>query len=175
MAEVLPHIARYAEQLRATRIDRVLGPATLSVGRIDGGTSVNTVPDRCQIEIDRRLVPGEDGEPAVADLVAYLRGRLPSQVHFGCSEPWLSSPALSPDLSDDLTARLGRATDAVRGSHQVVGVPYGTDASKLAHAGVPSVVFGPGDIARAHTCDEWVPLDEVEQASEVLYLLAMSA
>jgi acetylornithine deacetylase/succinyl-diaminopimelate desuccinylase-like protein len=172
MAEVLPHVARYAEQLRATRIDPVLGPATLSVGRIDGGTSVNTVPDRCQIEIDRRLVPGEDGRAAVADLLAYLRGRVPGHVRYGCSEPWLSSPALSPELSGDLTARLGRAIDAVRGSHRVLGVPYGTDASKLALAGVPSVVFGPGDIARAHTCDEWVALDEVEQASEILHRLA---
>jgi acetylornithine deacetylase len=172
MAEVLPHIARYAEQLRATRIDPVLGPATLSVGRIDGGTSVNTVPDRCQIEIDRRLVPGEDGQPAVADLVAYLRGRV--SVTFDCSEPWLSSPALSPELSGELTAQLGNAIDRVRGKHEVVGVPYGTDASKLARAGIPSVVFGPGDIARAHTCDEWVPLDEVEQASEILYRLAVN-
>ena len=172
MADVLPHIAYYAEQLRATRIDPLLGPATLSVGRIEGGTSVNTVPDQCRIEIDRRLVPGEDGGRAVADLMAYLRGQLQGRVRLECSEPWLSSPALSPDLSADLTARLGRAIDAVRGCHEVIGVPYGTDASKLALAGVPSVVFGPGDIARAHTCDEWVPLDEVEQASEILYRLA---
>ena len=58
------------------------------------------------------------------------------------------------------------------GSHGVQAVPYGTDASTLAAAGIPAVVFGPGDIARAHTCDEWVPLDEVEQASEILYRLA---
>ena len=61
------------------------------------------------------------------------------------------------------------ALDAVRGTHEVVGVPYGTDASTISEAGVPAVVFGPGDIAQAHTCDEWVDLDEVEQASEVLY------
>ena len=54
----------------------------------------------------------------------------------------------------------------------VGAVPYGTDAATIAEAGVPAVVFGPGDIARAHTCDEWVPLDEVEQASEILYRLA---
>jgi acetylornithine deacetylase ArgE len=171
MGEVLPHIARYADELRATRLDLLLGPATLSVGRIDGGTSVNTVADRCQIEIDRRLVPGEDGPAAIADFLAYLRPRVSAHVRFESSEPWLSSPALSPGLSGELTARLGRVIDAVRGSHQVIGVPYGTDASKLALAGVPSVVFGPGDIARAHTCDEWVQLEEVEQASEILFRL----
>src|SRR5262249_36599277 len=70
---------------------------------------------------------------------------------------------------------LGRAIDAVRGSHQVSAVAYGTDASTLAEAGIPAVVFGPGDIAKAHTCDEWVPLEEVEQASEILYRLACSS
>ena len=41
-----------------------------------------------------------------------------------------------------------------------MAVPYGTDAGPLSQTGVPCVVFGPGDIAHAHTCDEWVPLDE---------------
>ena len=62
-------------------------------------------------------------------------------------------------------ARLGEAIDARdAAAHEVMAVPYGTDASTLAEAGIPAVVFGPGDIAQAHTCDEWVPLDEVEQA-----------
>ena len=54
-------------------------------------------------------------------------------------------------------------------------MPYGTDAAPLAQSGVPCVVFGPGDIARAHTCDESVPLDEVAQAAEILYRLASGA
>jgi acetylornithine deacetylase/succinyl-diaminopimelate desuccinylase-like protein len=53
-------------------------------------------------------------------------------------------------------------------------VPYGTDASTIALAGIPAVVFGPGDIAQAHTCDEWIDLAEVESAAEVLYRLAVS-
>ena len=52
-----------------------------------------------------------------------------------------------------------------------MAVPYGTDASTIAEAGIPAIVFGPGDIARAHTCDEWVPIDEVAQAAEILYRL----
>ena len=73
---------------------------------------------------------------------------------------------------ETLSQLLGRAIDAVVGSHAVMGVPYGTDASTIADAGIPSVVFGPGDIGKAHTSDEWVPLDEVEQAAEVLYRFA---
>jgi acetylornithine deacetylase len=172
MARLLPHVEEYAERVRASRSDPRLGPPTLSVGRIEGGTSVNTVPDRCRIEIDRRLLPGEDAEAARGEMLDFLRGRLAGAVDFEWSAAWLSAPALSPDGSAELVARLGSAIDRVAGRHEVEAVPYGTDAAPLAQAGIPSVVFGPGDIARAHTCDEWVPLDEVEQASEILYQLA---
>jgi acetylornithine deacetylase/succinyl-diaminopimelate desuccinylase family protein len=172
MAVLLPLIERYAEELRTSRNDPRLGPPTLSVGRIEGGTSVNTVPDQCRIEIDRRLLPGEKAASALEHLHDYLSRHVDPSLRFSFSAPWLSAPALSPIGSAELIVRLGSAIDQVTGAHQVLAVPYGTDAAPLAESGIPAVVFGPGDIARAHTCDEWVPLDEVEQASEILYRLA---
>ena len=107
------------------------------------------------------------------------RGQVPARralvgvdVPFECAAPWMEKAALSPELSGPLIDRLGRAINAVRGGHKVHAVPYGTDAAPIADAGIPAVVFGPGDIAKAHTVDEWTPLDEVEQASEILYRLA---
>ena len=154
------------------RVDPLLGPATLSVGRIEGGVSVNTVPDRCRVEIDRRLLPGEDADAAAGQLFARLRERVGDAVSFSFGDPWLERPALSPEGSADLVARLLCAAEPVAGKRRVTAVPYGTDAAPLAQSGVPCVVFGPGDIARAHTCDESVPLEEVAQAAEVLYRLA---
>jgi acetylornithine deacetylase len=171
MARLLLAIERYAERLRETTIDPLLGPATMSVGRIEGGTGVNTVPDRCRIEIDRRLIPGEDAQAAPGQLQTFLQQ---DGIDFPITAepPWMSKAALSPKLSGELVGRLGQAIDAVLGSHQVEGVPYGTDASTIAEAGVPAVVFGPGDIGRAHTCDESVPLEEIEKASEILFRFA---
>jgi len=54
-----------------------------------------------------------------------------------------------------------------------MGAPYGSDASKLVRAGVPSLVFGPGNLAQAHTRDEWVDLDEAATAAAVIMELAM--
>jgi acetylornithine deacetylase ArgE len=172
MAYVLPAIEQFAEWLRSSRVDPHLGPATLSVGRIEGGTSANTVPDRCRIEIDRRLIAGEDARTAPGQLAAWLEKALKTEVSFSCSEPGLHAPALSPTGSDELVSLLGKAIDSVRGGHQIQAVPYCTDGSTLAQTGIPTVVFGPGDVAKAHTCDEWVALEEVEQASEILYRLA---
>ncbi|MCI0461622.1 MAG: M20 family metallopeptidase [Gemmataceae bacterium] len=171
MGRLLVATEQYADRLRVSRTDPLLGPPTLSVGRIEGGTSVNTVPDRCQVEVDRRVIPGEDPMAAPGQLTAFLQAA-GIDFPFTCTEPWMCKSALSSKGSEALVSQLGQAIDTVRGSHQVMAVPYGTDASTIAEAGIPAVVFGPGDIAKAHTCDEWVPLDEVEQASEILYRLA---
>ncbi len=173
MGRLLTAIEQFAEQLRRSHSDPLLGPPTLSVGRIEGGVSANTVPDSCHIEIDRRLVGGEDPKKAPADLDAYLRGCSGIDFPFETESPWLFCPALSSQGAEEVVARLGSALDAVTGRHDVCTVPYGTDASTIAEAGIPAVVFGPGDIAQAHTRDEWIALDEVDRAAEVLYRLAV--
>jgi acetylornithine deacetylase len=171
MAGLLVAIEQYAEWLRTSPPDPYLGPPTLSVGRIEGGTSVNTVPDRCSIEIDRRVIPGEDPRAIPEQLLTHLKKSVDDQIQFEFSQPWSASPAMSPKGSEELVSRLGQAIDGVVGSHEVMAVPYGTDAGPISRSGIPAVVFGPGDIARAHTCDEWVPLEEIEQAAEILYRL----
>lgn len=169
MGRVLVAVERYARQLQSARRDPLLGPATISVGRIEGGASVNTVPDRCQIEIDRRLIPGEDPAAAPGQLRAFLDDEADIDFPFENSEPWMHCPPLGPENSAQLATSLGSAIDAVLGRHRVSAVPYGTNASTFAQAGIPAVVFGPGDIAQAHTADEWVTLEEVEQAAEIYY------
>jgi acetylornithine deacetylase len=173
MGALLPLVDRFATDLARGRTHPRLGAATLSVGRIEGGASVNSVPDHCRVEIDRRLLPGEDAAAAPVELADYLKRH--GDVPFESSPLWLYCPALSSEGADALTSRLGRIIAGVAGPRVVQAAPYGTDASTLALAGVPSVVFGPGDIALAHTRNEWVPLDEVQQAAEILFRLAGSA
>jgi acetylornithine deacetylase len=172
MARLLVGIEQYAEHLQQSRSDPLLGTPTISVGRIEGGTSANTVPDRCRVEIDRRVLPGEEPDATPDDLDRFLREQVKIDFPYEMQKPWLGSPPLSAEGSAELVARLGRAIKAVRGPFEEIGVPFGTDASTIARAGIPAVVFGPGDVAQAHTCDEWVPLDEVAQASDILYRFA---
>jgi acetylornithine deacetylase ArgE len=167
MGHVLPVVEQYAAQLLETTAFPRLGTPTLSVGRIDGGVSVNTVPDGCVIEIDRRLLPGEDPQAAWRDFRDRLLAESPVPVV--CEPVWLACPALASELSGEVRQRLGAAIDAVEGRHEVLAVPFGTDASSIAEAGIPAVVFGPGDIAQAHTKDEWVELDQIDRAAEILY------
>ena len=168
MAKVAALLEEYATWLPGSRPAHPLcGPATLSVGRIDGGSSVNIVPDACSIEIDRRVIPGEDRFGVIDEIAEYLRSRLDFEVLHDA--PYCASPALGDDNNSTLSHELMQAIEAVVGPRKTVGVPYGTHASRFARAGVPSVVFGPGNIAQAHTKDEWIEISQLDRAAEIYY------
>ncbi len=172
MARLLRGVEAYAEKLRAVPADPILGPRTLSVGRIMGGVSPNTVPDFCRADVDRRLLPGETFESATADLEAFLKALPDVDFPFTLTQSSPGCAPLSPEPSVELVKRFGAVIDSVVGKHTVHPVPFGTDASRVALAGVPAVVFGPGDIAQAHTKDEWIDLAQLEPAAEILFRFA---
>ncbi len=168
MAKVLSILEEYAEQLPQTVPPHPLcGGATLSVGLIQGGASVNVVPDDCVIEVDRRVIPGEDHAQVLQDLKDFITARVDFEVVF--EPPWLNGPALNNDNNAWLADPLLEAIAKVAGPHRAIGVPFGTHASRTHAAGVPSVVFGPGSIDQAHTKDEFLEIDQLEKAAEIYF------
>lgn len=175
MARVLQAIERYQrEVVGRLGAHPLCGPATISVGTIRGGVSVNMVPDECAIEIDRRVRPDEDATQAYQHLIDYLAGNQEIGVPVEHDPPYLTAPALPDNANHAIADRLAQIVTDVTGQGPKVGVPYTTDASFLASVGVPTVVFGPGSIAQAHTVDEWLPIDELHQAAEIFYRLGRS-
>ncbi len=172
MAHVVQAIERYATQLSGTTSHSMLGSASISIGVIHGGVSVNTVADRCVIQIDRRLVPGEDPDQAWRELSEFLARQPELDFPITATPPWIKSPALGDDANRALAGRLQSVIRKSGYSGRIIGVPFGTDASKTAAAGIPSVVFGPGSIAQAHTADEWIATDQLIAAAEIYYELA---
>ena len=151
----------YAAQLRRRR-HPLLGCATVNVGMIRGGTQPNIVPDACAITIDRRTLPGETEAGVRREITALLkRKNIPAQ---------FTNTKLAPTsaLETKTSLPLVRQFMQSAGQSRPAGVDYFCDASVLAGAGIPSVVFGPGDIAQAHTADEWIALASLERAQEIL-------
>ena len=175
MAAVLACLERYAQEVVGTLFEHPLvGRPTLSVGVIQGGISVNTVPDHCTIEIDRRIVPLASDEPLAAQrhVMEYLRQHLPADLRLTHEEPFIQSRGLSDAKNGELVARLCQVAQAHGAAGEKIGVPYGTDAPAYDASGIPTVVFGPGSIAQAHTCDEWVEIAQLRAASEIYYQFA---
>ena len=145
------------------------GSAQCSINQIHGGRQANMIPDFCEIVIDRRLVPGEDPQsilPAVEVHLDRVRARRPG-LQLAVADV-LYDPPLNPAASNALSSFLAPALQEVGAAQQPVGMPYGTDAANLAEVGIPSVVIGPGDIAQAHTVDEWIAVEQVHRAHQFL-------
>ena len=151
----------YAAQLSRRR-HALLGCATISVGAICGGSQANIVPDRCTILIDRRSLPGETEASVRREILGILR-RTNLTVTFTKDRLPPCLP-LETDPRHPLVARFLKTA----GQHKPVGVRYFCDASVFGHGGIPSVVFGPGDIAQAHTANEWISLVELERGKGLL-------
>lgn len=146
-----------------------LGTPTLSVGLIAGGISVNVVPDACTIEIDRRLLPGEDPEAAYRHAVQAATER--AGVTAAHEAPYIATPALPDDSNEALAARIEAAASGQAHRPLREAAAYCSDASHFASRW-PTVVFGPGDIAQAHTKDEWITVEQLERGAEIYFRLA---
>jgi acetylornithine deacetylase len=151
----------YAAQLRR-RKHPLLGCATVSVGAIHGGTQPNIVPDHCSILLDRRILPGETEAGVRREINRLLRQKGLGVAYVHDNLP--PCPPLETDAEQPLVARFLRSV----GQRKPAGVRYFCDASVLGHGGIPRVVFGPGDIAQAHTVDEWISLEELERGKRLL-------
>ena len=144
MAKIVSALESEAEAL-AKKTHTLLGPGTLNVGVIHGGVQVNFVPDVCEIEIDRRLLPGETPEQVLSRhevILNELRDKYPS-MQIETDSPMLADPALET-AADARVCRVASSVLIDLGLNgELAGVPYGSDASKLSRHGVPSIIFGP--------------------------------
>ncbi len=168
-------IESLAKELLARFPGHPCGPPTLSVGTVHGGTGVNLVPDLVVLEIDRRVVPGESPQDARSEVIERIAAAVApfgrdSRVEH--EEPFLESSGLPEDAAGVSAAALLAAGKAIGRRPKRIAARYGTNASVFAAAGVPCVVFGPGSIAQAHTADEWIDLDEVDAAADMLVHVA---
>jgi len=155
----------------------LLGPPTLCVGRIEGGLQVNIVPDRCTIEVEWRLLPGETWEDARKKLEAALAPSCAqdADLQVVIEEPYQTFAGMETPLDAPIVRLALEAVRRIDGQHPVRGVAYGTDGAELSPAGIPCVVLGPGDIAQAHTSTEHVEIQQVVKAAAIYREIMLSA
>ena len=138
---------------------------TFNVGLIQGGKAKNVVAGACTFTLEWRPVPGQDVkralalvEAACAQLAASSAGRLRAEIR---AQRFDTGVAVSPDAAivRFLEQESGRKSETI---------PFGTELPQLTALGAEACVFGPGDIRVAHKTDEFVPLDELDEAERIL-------
>ncbi len=158
------------------------GPAVVNVGYISGGTQPSTVAESCLVQIDRRYTPEEKLTDVLAEFEAILekmRGEDPSfraemrRVESSLMNSYDHVPLLtSPE--DGLVKSLAASMEHVLGRPPGLTRRRGwTDAAILNYYGkIPTAVYGPGDITRSHTPDEYITIDELAEGFKIYSLLA---
>jgi acetylornithine deacetylase/succinyl-diaminopimelate desuccinylase family protein len=172
MARVIMAFADYNDQLLQATPHHLCGHGRFNPGVIRGGVQVNTVPDRCEMEVDRRTLPGEKKDEVYAEFRARLDPLIKDDPGFRyeITEPsWLIPPNdISPD--EPVVLSLLSAYENIFGKKtEVRAFVAGSDAPNL---GCPTVISGPGSITQAHSTNEFVPKEELINATK-MYLWAV--
>lgn len=170
MTAILAQLQGLAATLDARR-HPVMGRASLNVGRIEGGDIPNMVPNWCRAEVDRRLLPGETREGAMAEImeaVEQAKRTRPKLVASVEERVWW--PGYMLDRSEPFIDLAARAFEKAAGRPPRIGVKDAqTDASWISNlAHIPVIMFSPGDGMRAMNANESVGIDDMMLATEVV-------
>ncbi|PCJ46528.1 MAG: acetylornithine deacetylase [Gammaproteobacteria bacterium] len=125
-----------------------------NIGKIDGGVKANMIAADCELAIGFRPLPGQDADV----LLEQLQQLSSCSITAGFYGPTL------PSANQDFAEAIRRAELLAKNNNLAFGqaVDFWTEASLFSNAGMTALVYGPGDIAQAHTADEWVLLEQLE-------------
>ena len=176
LARLAARLADLADELRNGARDEAFDPpyATLHIGSLHGGGALNVVPDKAVMEFELRSIPGAD-TPAILRRIEAVVAEARAALNAEAEEAGLVVEELSsyPALATAASAPEAAAVARLCGDNGPPGtIAFGTEAGLYSEAGIPTLVCGPGDIARAHKADEWVGRDELAQCDAMLARLA---
>lgn len=168
-ARFLAALDTFERTVLTARTHPLLGRASVHAPIVQGGTGWSTYAEQCTVQLERRTLPGESAEQVQAEIQALIDllhdadSQFVATCTMGGAQPPLATPA-----SHELVTTLVRACQSHGLPVAIDGLSCWTDAALFAQAGIPAVCFGPGDIARAHSATEWVEVEQLEQAADIL-------
>jgi acetylornithine deacetylase len=165
MSGVVTQAVAYGQSLTAGPFDHNFAPpySSLQVGVINGGQTVNIIPERCSAEIEIRAIPSV----SPSSLLEPVKAQLFALRNSGFEVAWheLSAyPPLAPARGSELTAILVELI----GKKPLPAVSYGTEAGLYQQAGIDAIICGPGDISRAHRADEYIEIGELAACQRMI-------
>ena len=172
MVQVIEALQAYGAELLTRQAHQLCGHGRTCPGVIRGGTIVSTVPDFCELEVDRRTLPGETKEDVLReyrDLLDQLAKSAPG-LRYEISGPTLDISPLDVPIDSPVVRSVARAYERIMRDEGTIHAFFGgTDAPNL---GFPTLIFGPGSIAQAHSTNEYVEIDDLVTAAKV-YILSV--
>ncbi|QTN33939.1 M20 family metallopeptidase [Akkermansiaceae bacterium] len=156
LSRSLLDLQEYLSPALAAYANPILGPSTINIGTVNGGTAPNIVPDCATAQIDIRLTPELHSSGGALQLLreAIAQLRLPLEISYAHENPPMETDPQDPYIRKLLSTHVGT---------RLVGAPWFSDAAHLSAAGLPAICIGPGSIAQAHTKDEYIEIAAYEE------------
>ena len=165
----LAELDKYESKTLASRHHPLLVRPSVHAATISGGSGMSTYPDRCELAIERRTIPGETTEQVRLEFEELLdRVRLADEKFNGSIKVAMDQQPSDVPTDAPIVQALSRSVANAGIRESIAGMTAWTDAALLNAAGIPAVCFGPGANALAHAHEEWIPVDELHRATEVL-------
>ena len=168
LGRVLVRLEALDGALQAQPPHPLVGTGSLHASLVSGGRELSSYPDRATLQMERRTLPGEPESIAVAEVNGILAALAREDPTFRASATAMfSRPAYEVARDHALPRALCDALRRAGGEPQITGASFWTDAAVLGHAGIPSILFGPGG-AGLHSTEEYVTLADVLMCRDAL-------
>jgi acetylornithine deacetylase len=172
LGRVLTRLEALDRALQAQPPHPLVGTGSLHASFVSGGRELSSYPDRATLQMERRILPSEPESTAVDEVRGILDALTREDARFrGSATPMFSRPAYEVARDHELPTRLAAALTRVGGEPRITGASFWTDAAVLGHAGIPSILFGPGG-AGLHSMEEYVNVADVILCRDALVELA---
>jgi acetylornithine deacetylase len=146
--------------------------STLHVGRIDGGTALNIVPDRCELEMEIRNVAADSPRQLIETLRSHA-ARIAERAGRPDARAEISIEVTNeyPGLATPETSQAAGFVSALSGESECIRVAFGSEAGLFSRIGIPTVLCGPGSIGQAHRPDEFVTREQLARCDAMMNAL----
>ncbi|MBI1251268.1 MAG: acetylornithine deacetylase [Alphaproteobacteria bacterium] len=140
--------------------------ATMTIGKIEGGTAANILAGRCDFIWDLRSPDPKETE-RIAETFLQAAQRADAAMKARAPEAGIevTRRAATPPLAPALDSEAESLARALTGDNGVRAVSYAAEAGLFQRAGLPAVLCGPGSIEQAHQPDEWIALDQLTKGA----------
>lgn len=166
-----------AEMKTRREVHPLLGPSTLTCTAFEAGEGPNTVPSRARLRFDYRYLPSEDGDAVwrrFAEIAEEFAKTAPG-IRIVTEPPFIDSAAMDVAETEPVVSLFSQICSRHGIDPTPEGVPFGSDSTKMVEGGIPTIVFGPGNIIHAHALDEHVEIAQVTKAALMLVDAARQA
>jgi acetylornithine deacetylase len=168
MGRVLARLEALDVSLQARPPHPLVGTGSLHASFIQGGRELSSYPDRATLQMERRTLPSEPESIAFAEVQTILDALSRDDRTFrATATAMFSRPGYEVPTGHPIVQALADAFERVSGPPRIAGASFWTDAAVLGHAGIPSILFGPGG-AGLHSIEEYVNIDDVLTCRDAL-------